>query len=726
VATPANFSLTNLAAPAFSFVQAAQGFSASANTAITVPISTTAGNLLVILCANGGNNAATATITDSAGQTWMQTGSGYASSASSNRLAMFYKANSAAVTSVTATWTASANNIEALVYEIRGADASSPADGSVNSNGSGSITSLTSGSLTTTNANDILIYGARSQSNETTWTAGSGYTLPPNGSNTRQGMQYEMVSATQSGVTTSMSWNAGAPGAAGIFAAFKAAGGGVAGPTITATGGTPQSAAVNTAFATQLQATVKDASNNPISGVTVTFTAPASGASGTFAGGVNTAVTNASGVATSAVFTANGTAGGPYNVTATATGVATPASFSLTNVASPPASITATAGTPQSAAVNTAFATNLQATVKDASSNPVSGVTVTFAAPASGASGTFASGVNTAMTNAQGVATASVFTANGTAGGPYNVTASVAGVATPANFSLTNFVQTTGGYALVQHASVDAGTTTSATLAFKANNTAGNWIAVVVRAGIANETITVADSVGNTYHSAVQSTQTGITEGIFYAENIKGGANTVSVSDTISGTLRFAIMEYSGVASVNSLDATASALGASTTPNSGNATTTINGDLLLGAIATVNPAGYTAGSGYTIEESIPAEPNTKLIVEDQVQSAAGPVTAGATLAASNNWSAILAAFKSVNAPLSISPRVTDLTFTRTQQFTATAVVNWLVDGVLGGSPASGTITSTGLYTPPNAVGTHTVTAEGPAQSANAIVYVTTI
>src|SRR5207245_5574042 len=106
----------------------------------------------------------------------------------------------------------------------------------------------------------------------------------------------------------------------------------------------------------QLQATVKDAFNNPVSGVTVTFAAPGSGASGTFAGGVNTATTNALGVATAPVFTANGTVGGPYTVTASVSGVATPANFALTNLAGVAANIVATAGTPQSAAANTAFA----------------------------------------------------------------------------------------------------------------------------------------------------------------------------------------------------------------------------------------------------------------------------------------------------------------------------------------------------------------------------------
>ena len=206
--------------------------------------------------------------------------------------------------------------------------------------------------------------------------------------------------------------------------------------TIAATAGTPQSATISTAFATALQATVKDTSNNPVSGATVTFAAPGSGPSGTFAGGLTTATTNASGVATAAVFTANSTAGS-YTVTASVSGANTPASFSLTNNAGTPTSVAATAGSTQNATVNTAFATALQATVKDAGNNPVSGVTVTFAAPGTGASGTFAGGVNTATTNSSGVATAPAFTANSTTGS-YSVTASVVGVSTPASFSLTN------------------------------------------------------------------------------------------------------------------------------------------------------------------------------------------------------------------------------------------------------------------------------------------------
>ncbi len=105
--------------------------------------------------------------------------------------------------------------------------------------------------------------------------------------------------------------------------------------SIAATAGTPQSAVVGTAFAKKLAATVLDGGGNPVAGVTVTFHAPASGASGTFAGGVNTAVTGAQGTATSRVFTANSTVGS-YTVTATAGALTTSPGFALTNKASAP------------------------------------------------------------------------------------------------------------------------------------------------------------------------------------------------------------------------------------------------------------------------------------------------------------------------------------------------------------------------------------------------------
>jgi hypothetical protein len=211
------------------------------------------------------------------------------------------------------------------------------------------------------------------------------------------------------------------------------------------------------------------------------------------------------------------------------------------------------------------------------------------------------------------------------------------------------FVITSGGagIALIQDASEDAGMTTWGMLAFNSNNTAGNWIGVMIRAGAQGEMFTVTDSNGNTYHQAIQTSQTGDgdTVAIYYAENIGGGANTIQVSDTDSATLRFAILEYSGVVTSGSLDVAAAAQGNSAFPNSGSVTTTANGDLLLGAIMTADAETFTAGSGYRIEESVPAEPNTKLIAEDQTQATAGASSASASLGAADFWAAGLAAFK---------------------------------------------------------------------------------
>jgi hypothetical protein len=205
---------------------------------------------------------------------------------------------------------------------------------------------------------------------------------------------------------------------------------------IAASAGTPQSATVNTAFTTNLAATVTDVYGNATPGKTVTFNVPTSGASGTFAGGVTTATTNAQGVATAAVFSANAVAGS-YSVTADIGTLTSNPDFALTNLAGPPATVAASGGTPQTASINTAFANPLEATVKDSFGNAVPGAVVTFTAPTSGASGTFAGGVNTGTTNAAGVATSAVFTANGTAGS-YAVTGKAGTATTAPGYQLKN------------------------------------------------------------------------------------------------------------------------------------------------------------------------------------------------------------------------------------------------------------------------------------------------
>jgi uncharacterized protein (TIGR03437 family) len=104
----------------------------------------------------------------------------------------------------------------------------------------------------------------------------------------------------------------------------------------------------------------------------------------------------------------------------------------------PPIVVTASQGSGQSTAINSSFATPLQATVKDAIGQPVPGAAVTFVSPATGAGGAFAAS-STVTTDSTGVAVAPGFTANGFAGS-YAVAASAAGAGALAVFNLTNIV----------------------------------------------------------------------------------------------------------------------------------------------------------------------------------------------------------------------------------------------------------------------------------------------
>jgi hypothetical protein len=82
--------------------------------------------------------------------------------------------------------------------------------------------------------------------------------------------------------------------------------------------------------------------------------------------------------------------------------------------------------------------------------------------------------------------------------------------------------------------------------------------------------------------------------------------------------------------------------------------------------------------------------------------------------------------------VSLSPTSVSVTENANQQFTATITgttnvgVRWLVDGVIGGNATVGIISTSGVYTAPAAIGTHTVsfTANAdPTQSASATVTV---
>jgi adhesin/invasin len=128
------------------------------------------------------------------------------------------------------------------------------------------------------------------------------------------------------------------------------------------------------------------------------------------------------------VFPSTNCSGTPVNTQVDGTLTVSPGSASTVAIVS---------GAGQFTTHSTAFAP-LTAVVYDADGNPVSGVLVTFLAPASGASGAFAAGCTSnpnsytcvATTNAEGVATASTFTANATVGN-YDVQVTTAPTTAP-------------------------------------------------------------------------------------------------------------------------------------------------------------------------------------------------------------------------------------------------------------------------------------------------------
>jgi hypothetical protein len=243
---------------------------------------------------------------------------------------------------------------------------------------------------------------------------------------------------------------------------------------MTLVAGTPQTTTLQSAFASGLQVALTNSDGCPVTsaaaGVPVTFSAPASGASGVFStSGSNTATVgaDASGTIAAPAFTANDTQG---SYTLTAGSRYGSVSFSLTNTAAGmPARIVAIPPKSRSARVTARYSQPLRVEVLDADGNPVAGTTVTFTLGSGGSGGSGACGATsdagasftgggdqaTATTSASGVASSPLFTANGTAGS-FTATAAVAGrepsegsgressgatggeAATPVSFSLSN------------------------------------------------------------------------------------------------------------------------------------------------------------------------------------------------------------------------------------------------------------------------------------------------
>ena len=346
-----------------------------------------------------------------------------------------------------------------------------------------------------------------------------------------------------------------------------------------------------------------------------------------------------------------------------------------------PATINLTAGNNQTVAVNTAFPTNLSATVLDAGSVPINGATVTFTAPASGASGTFAGGTNvkTATTNASGVATATTYTSNTTVGGPYNVNV-VSGLISN-NFSETN----------------TAGALDHFAIGVIGPQTAGGAFNITLTAQDANNN-TVTGFAGTVNLSTTAGTITPTTSGAF-----TGGTRTESVTVTQAGASQ-TITATNGPATGTSNSFTVSALVPTVTsisPTSGSTAggtvVTITGTNFTGATAV--SFGGTAATSFSVT-------NDTTISATTAASAAGTglnvsvTTPGGTNTANTLYTYVAPYALGTSALLEGNGAGTDsvaLTVTpETGTWTAAAVDSWLtVSTTAGGSSGTDSTAGTG-------------------------------
>ena len=308
-------------------------------------------------------------------------------------------------------------------------------------------------------------------------------------------------------------------------------------------GSTPQSTTVLTAFAQPLEVTVDDAFGNPCINTQVAFAAPATGASATFSAA--TVTTDSSGNAQTTA-TANATTGA-YAASATVTGI-DPAAFSLTNLAGSPTQVTAENGDGQSAIVDTDFASSLTVLLMDGQGNPVPNASVTFTAPGSGATAVLST--STVMTDATGQASVTVHA--GTVTGTYTVTATTAGAASPAQFTLTNTPDVAASItpdpgSTPQSATV--GTSYTAPLTALVVDKFGN--------GVPGQTVTFA--VPSTGASGTLSSLTAVTDAtgkasVTITANTTAGSYAVTAScPGVAATASFSLSNLSGDAQIVSV-----------------------------------------------------------------------------------------------------------------------------------------------------------------------------
>jgi hypothetical protein len=732
---------TQAAGPALVQQTAAAASGSASSFSLSFPANTNAGDIILVAFdfdANAGTNS----VADSQGNLFTGVGARQSSPDGSIRSRVYYaKSIKGGPDTVTVNLTANSAWIEVFLTEYSGIDLVNPIDTQVGATGGAG--SVSSGSAATRYAGDV-IYGYCATEDGGICSAGSGF-------NVRSTFNNKLIEDQLSGnpgnyAVTGAATNGWTMQMVALKPASSVVGGA---PAITST--TTASGTMGSAFSYQIAAT-----NTPSSYAAAGLPAGLSVNTGT---GLISGTPTTSATYTVTLSATNGSGTGNATLTLTIHAAATPAP-AITSATSASGTvesafsyqITAT-NTPSSyAAVDLPAGLSVNTGTGLISGTPTTSATLTVALSATNGSGTGTASLTLTINPDPPASPAitSANSANGTAGSAFsyqivasNKPASYAAAGLPAGLSvntatgLISGTPTTAGTSTVSVSATNSSGTGNATLtltiasaasgafvqvasnaasgspstlslAFSANTNAGDLILVAFDYSTAATPSSVTDSQGNVF-TAVGNQLTspgGVRSRVFYAKNIKGGADTVTVNLTASSSyLELYMAEYSGLDLANPIDAQASASGSAGAVSSGNATTNYAGDVIYGFC--VGDWVCSAGSGFTARSTFNGN-----LIEDEM--AGNPGSYAATGSATNGWTMQMLALKpatSVPAGVGAMPVITSPTTATgmmggafSYQITATnAPTSYAATGLPAGlsvNTGSGMISGT-----PTAVGT---------------------
>jgi glucose/arabinose dehydrogenase len=262
---------------------------------------------------------------------------------------------------------------------------------------------------------------------------------------------------------------------------------------------------------------------------------------------------------------------------------------------------------------------------------------------------------------------------------------------------------------------------TSQTVALPASTGAGNLVVVGIDfqgTGFG----TISDGQGNSFVQVGSQIVTpgGVKTRLYYAPNIRGGAESVTITTpSADPSLQVYVAEYRGADLTAPLDVAAQNTGTSASVTSGAATTTTPNDLLFAFC--VSDGNCSAGSGFSTRST-----HSGNLVEDRAVSTTGAYAA--TGSSSSGWAIIMAAFRPQGgggttpppAPVTASVTAANKVYDGTTTATITSCT-------LSGSPSGVTCSAAAAnFSDPNVGTAKTVTATGiTLGGANAGLYVLT-